>query len=264
MTYGTRIRWSKDGSQLYTSAVNVAPGKTRDLASPLFLDGIADTANIVSGGYVLINLPTPVKLARLGIRWGATTVNGVTIDVSSNSADGFSGDWITIYGPGPISAVTASPVEIYAGNGETVKWLRISGTIHGIRNIHIFGEYQAPSFELWDETGLAELDTDYPLNFGTALKSQNYSHIETFRVKNLDTIAHTYTLTVQAIKYGGESFITDNFKLSTDAGATRATSVFVTVASGALSGVISVCADVPSASNPADGPHYFCVFCTHD
>jgi hypothetical protein len=165
-----------------------------------------------------------------------------------------------------LSAATIDPVTIYTASGETVKWIKVSagsgaGTI-SIRNIHLFGEYLSPSFEFWDATGTTEMDTDYPLNFGTALKSANYSHIEEFKVKNLDSVQHTYTLTVQAIKSGGESFITNNFKLSTDAGATKNSSVSVTVAAGQFSGIISVCADVSSASNPADGPHYFCVFCS--
>lgn len=126
------------------------------------------------------------------------------------------------------------------------------------RAIHIFGEYQAPLYELWKVDESLELTDEYPLVMPDAPNDTDYSQRIQFKLKNIDTSSHSYSLSIVAARYIGDSLITNYYKLSTDGGATKLTTVTITdLAAGAFSGAIDIWGNVIKANNPADGLHYF-------
>jgi hypothetical protein len=124
----------------------------------------------------------------------------------------------------------------------------------------LFGEYASPLFEYWDENESAEIDDNYALSFVEAENNLDYNESLAFKIKNTDSIDHTYTLELIATRYGGDSVITNFFTLSNDGGITKPTTVTTaSIPAGGFSEVINVYADIPAGNNPADGWHYFSV-----
>jgi hypothetical protein len=265
MTYGTRIRWSKDGSQFFGSTTDTAPTKILDSTSPAFLDGNNDF-NVYTWKYhALLQLATPVKVVRVGLRFASAPASNLIVRGSADSTDGYNGTWTDLFTYS--NSLAIDKLYEFAVSGVVCKWIKLWQLPNqcALKTLHVFGEYQSPRFEFWDAAGTSELDNDYPLAFENALKSADYSHIETFRIKNLDAAAHNYTVTVEPVRYQGEAFITDYARLSIDGGTTKVTSISIAgLAAGALSGVISVCMDFAKTNNPADGPHYFAINVTEN
>jgi hypothetical protein len=132
-----------------------------------------------------------------------------------------------------------------------------SGINDEMFRFHLFGEYDSPNFEFWDAAETAELTDNYQA-LDTAPNSEAYSDFIAFKIKNTDSATHSYTVTVVALKYGGDSIISNYFTLSDDDGATKESSLAISnLTASSFSDELRIYADISAANNPADGYHYY-------
>lgn len=224
--------------------------------------GAANGGTYGSYKWLMFNFPSACTIDKFGINFQKSIT--VAADISNNSFDGLDGDWTSVLSP---TGYTASPTTAeYSVTPLSATWFRIKlGSTSGTNNLdvykaHLFGEYDTPRFEFWNDAGTYELSLNYPMLMPTAPNFEIYSGVQSFRLKNTDVQPHTYTLSVTATKNGGDSIITNNWTLSQDGGITKAGGIALpTIPAGSFSDVIQIYGDVSIAANPADGIHYFVV-----
>jgi hypothetical protein len=224
-------------------------------------DGDTLVSNSVPGGAnqgYLMNFPNTIKIEKIKLNCNYTIA--MILYISNDSTDGFDGNWTTVNSSSTTANVygtfNCSPVN-------DTKWLKIyfdtPGNVY-LRCLHIFGTYQSPLFEFWDDSESARFTADYPLSLADAPNDADYAGTLNFKLKNTDSGTHSYSLTIVPVKYNADAIITDHFTLSVDGGSTKLLTVTVSsLGAGNFSGSIGVYGDVTKAHNPANGNHYFAV-----
>lgn len=264
-----RILWSKDGAKSYrwnrasTYALTMSANESNILDSiPNGLDTIdIDPNNNLTVG-IIVNFPNLVQVKALGIKAGHAQSGNVTVYASNNSSDGFDGTWTTIASTQAYPAANTYATINMDTTNFNATWLKYvdgSGTNYQLSGrlyyaFHVFGTYINPLFEFWNTAHTVKLDTltdvfASALTLPNAYSASAYNKTASFCIKNTDlTASHTYTLSVVAVKYNGDTLITNNFTLSTNS---------VTVAAGQYSSDITLTVNIASIDNPADGYHYY-------
>jgi hypothetical protein len=209
---------------------------------------------------IALNFPANLTADKIGL--SSNDAQSITVEVSTDTTNGIDGNWTEVLSAGVTG--TAYEYSEFAISPLSAPWLRIniltSTWNDNIRSLFIFGEYDAPRFEFWDEDGLIELTNNYPLLMANAPNFEDYHGAKGFRLKNTDSVAHTYSMVVAAVKYGGDAIISSNWTLSDDGGINKNGSLVLgALDAGEVSGVIGVYGDVLIADNPADGYHWFVV-----
>lgn len=257
---GKRIHWAFDGTLIWRMT-----GAWARTALTATEKSIADAdaslnseVNLDPDDYLLFNFPSPVAIDQVGLKMGNATAN-IVFAVSSDSTNGQDGTWDEVLTE---SLTTANVLQFFSPTATPATWLRIffPATTTRVKSCQLFGEYQAPRFEFWNAAGTAELTDNYPLAMASAPNLDDYFGNAQFKLKNTDSVPHDYSLTIKTVRYGGDTVIADNYKLSVDGGTTKLQTVVVAgIDPGELSGVIDVYGEVVKANNPADGYHYFVV-----
>lgn len=271
MSGSNRIHYSTDGASVWSWDYTYNTITAHTSTDKQILDGTPYTTNQLSTDKpgIIIGFPKTIKIDGLS----STVSNGNTqmlFDawVSTDSTTGLDGTWTQIVD----SNVTFEQPYLYNAHAITspinCNWLRVkisnyfqAGNI-GWRSLHVFGEYQSPRFEFWNAAGDTELTDAYPLPLPDAPNSSDYSQYFGFKLKNTntDSATHSYSLTVSTVKYGGDSVVSNYFKLSTNFGSTKLSTITVSsLTNGSLSTELRVYADVTGANNPGDGLHQFVV-----
>lgn len=266
-----RIRYSLDGTICYTYKPNSNTRENFTTANKQVLDGDlskTDFVSIADGYYYdvfMANFPDDIIIDKIGIKHGYSGT--ITIKTSSNSIDGTDGTWTTV-GSGSITANTYTEFTV---TSSATRWLRVHHD-GGLNQqvcyaIWIFGEYQNPRFELWNEGSTAKLNTTaYPLSYPTAYNDVDNLETNKFKIKNLTDSAKTYTVAIGAVRYEGDTTITNYTRVAEEDGDISWTTSLVTasVASGAFSNTIDAKLELTKANNLADGYHYFYVSVTEN
>ena len=270
-----RILWSKDGTQFTATHENHnVYAMTQDYANRWDSDdssnGTANLSNIGSigadGQCVVFNFASPVQIDKFAFRAHSSDSNaadGITAQYSTNTTTGGDGDWISIsssmvigkWGYTKEMAVTPTSTQwfrllFHTGGSQPFRDMNVSV-------IHLWGTYDTPQFEMWDDLEVGILDTEIALSFPVAESYADYDETISFKIKNVDASAHTYNITVLALPYSGDTFVTTYFKVSETGGDTDVTTLTTaSVASGAFSAQIDVGVVLSSINNPKDGNHY--------
>ena len=211
----------------------------------------------------MANFPDSVSIDKIGIKHQGS--GEVTIKVSSDSLDGIDGTWIT-YSIGSIN--NNEYTELSAPVTEA-KWLRVlvNHIEFGSDNCYalwLFGEYQNPRFEIWDETETNKLNTvNYPMSdsFITAYNDTDFNETASFKIKNLSGSAKAYTVSIGAIRYDGDTFISTYGRVAEDDGVLDWNTSITTasVPYEGFSNPINIKYEFLKANNPADGYRYFTI-----
>jgi hypothetical protein len=256
---GNRIHWAFDGTLAYSIDQGIGSRTAMPAATMNRFDSDPTQATKVGFGLsetLAFNFPSPVAIDQIGIR--AAGNYAFTAQVSSDSTDGVDGTWEEV---GYFAYSNFPALQFFAPTATAATWLRLIFPNNAeYYNLFLSGEYQAPRFEFWNAAGTAELTSEYPLAMASAPNLDDYAGSAQFKLKNTDGDPHSYSLTIKAVRYGGDTVITDNYKLSVDGGTNKLLTVVVgSIDPGNLSGVIDVYGEVAKANNPADGYHYFVV-----
>jgi len=262
----TRLRWSQDGTRLYgydilnplTRNEKTATDKT-NLDNDKTWPGAVDT----NGWHTswIMQFPAIVQISKLIANF-TNYGGGNNIKISSDSTDGVDGSW-TVVNTDSIPTLnvyqefTLSPVS-------DCRWMKftIYQDYHGIplRALWLFGEYIDRYFEFWDSSESAEFTAEYPLALPDARNDADYSERVQFKLKNVDSVQHDFTVSIAAVRPGGDSTVTNYITLSDNGGSSKSSSVNISaLGAGAFSTTLDVWGDLLKANNPADGHHYFAI-----
>jgi hypothetical protein len=263
----SRIRWAFDGTiaYWYNSVTHVITG-TYTSVNRYILDGDQYSSSVVGSsdtqGAFLANFPCEVQIEKVIYKTNATRT--CSFKISNDSTDGFDGSWTTVNSD---TTVAYSYQTFIFSSIVSARWLKctVDTGSYGFNMycMHIFGMYQSPLFEFWNNAADAEFTADYPLSLANAPNDADYAGSLNFKIKNTDSSTHSYSLSIIEVKYNADAIITNYFKLSTDGGSTKLTTVTVSsLGAGNFSGSIGIYGDVTKANNPANGNHYFAVHVT--
>lgn len=254
-----RIRYSIDGTLIYRVWIGSNSRNTYSLAEEAELDGGWLENGVSSHGTSTAwNFPAPVTIDRIG--WKSPGATSIDFEVSSNSNDGIDGDWTAVSAQAnytDINFVTHFDIDTPTEG----TWFRVTHSgVNWIRSYFLYGEYTSnPRFEFWNDTESAEILDNY-VALLDAPNGTAYSDTYDFKIKNTDAATHSYDITIIAMNSFGDTFVTNNYRMSTDGGSTKLVTVSVTdLAPGAFSGILTLCADSLPAANPGDGYHYFTI-----
>jgi hypothetical protein len=263
----SRIRWAFDGTLFYTYTPADSIKNLVGASAYYILDGdiYVNPGVDVTAWYTshLWNFPCSIKLEKIMYRISATPNAQGVWTVSNDSTDGFDGSWTTVNSDSMVGGTNQVFVFDPVVDARWLKgtyWYQF-GRI--LSFMHIFGQYQSPLFEFWNNAADAELTADYPLSLANAPNDSDYAGSLNFKIKNTDSSTHSYSLTIVPVKYNADAIITDHFTLSTDGGSTKLSTVTVSsLGAGNFSGSIGIYGDVTKTHNPANGLHYFAVHVT--
>lgn len=270
-----RIYWSQDGTALWHSVDNInrtqadQNQRTTMDSDPTWTTGVMEWKNGADYSqtiYLYMNFPSAVQIDKIGICFNVDLSQAVNTQVlvSNDSTTGIDGNWTEVLAP---TSVPSSTVTQYIEPTPTsCTWLKIilphpsyPGIREHLRKLMLFGTYNTPQFELWTGDGSSIITQEYA-EMDNAPNSLDYSHYESFQIRNTDGVAHTYNITISPLKVGGDTIVSNYFTLSSDDGVTKAPTLNISnLAAGQLSGEIRVYCDLPALSNPADGYHYWSV-----
>jgi hypothetical protein len=268
-----RINWSKDGTILWRSKDNglsIYNALTQSEMDALDSDPLYNPAGVFNTGqssnnWLCFNFPQEIEIDKIQIAHGGDDSSIKYIEVSSNSNSGIDGQWTSIWTADYIPESTLIQ-DVLITNPTPGTWLRMKNwkasvaSNHSIYKLLLFGEYTSSRYEFWNISETQQLTEDYPLLLENAPNHTDYTDYEPFKVKNTDSIQHSYEITIQAIRYGGDSLVTDYFTLSEDSGATKVTTITITnLQPGGFTPELRIYADIPSVNNPANGYHYFAI-----
>ena len=255
-----RIRYSVDGTVVYQlSLTGVKDVFSSDSKYKIDGDQYKDDNVEIGARYLLFNFPDTVQIDKVGLKMYSAQSN-ISFLISTDSTDGIDGSWSTLLTDSLDYAYTYQEFALTPTNAT---WLKLtqSGGFDGthFKCVHLFGEYQNPLFELWNTGESAELNTvEYPISLPDAPNTGAYSQYFAFKLKNVDASQHNYSLNLSQLRYGGDSTITDNFKLSTDSGSTKLATVTISaLGAGLFSSEVRIYGDVSQVNNPANGKHYY-------
>lgn len=264
-----RIRWSEDGTLAYAFTPDTNTKAALSATAISILDGdksLATTANIEpspsyprdQNKWIMLMFPGVVSLSKFAIRTSCAkswyTFPGA-IQYSANTSDGIDGTWTsitlsnnTVTGNGTYYEFSFAPVNCTAVRIFSPVYINTDG--NWPQSLFVFGDYTAPRFEFYESDGATKLSGDYPLAIDNMGNKVDWNVTKTFRIKNLDVAAHTYTVDLRVVRYGGDGQIT----------STKIQGLPVTtasVAAGAMSAAINLSIVFPEAGNPGDGKHYY-------
>lgn len=266
-----RINYSQDGTIVYIlpwdsgMVPNGTVGST-DLTILEKIPNLSATTGLALGGMVF-NFPGVIQLTSIALMHNAPSdkLPGQTIWVSSNSTNGYDGTWTValpdtgVYQPWTLTEFSITPTNC--------TWMRIyKNDLHynypytRFCSLHLFGEYQGSDerFQFWNAAGNAQLTGHYPLDFPQSTMLSDYNEVKSFTIKNITDSAHTYAISITSLTAAADSLISNYWRLSLDGGTTKAPSITTpSVAAGAISGPITVCANFLKTQNPGDGYHYW-------
>ena len=187
------------------------------------------------------------------IGWTFNYGGTITASVSDDSTNGFDGTWtpvLTDYAYSAGSRVDYIPVTTPTSG----KWFRIicaascPSYTYNYR-LFLYGDYDVPQFELWNTEETLEYTNEMPLAFPNAYSNTPYDSDLVLKIKNLDTVLHSYSIEVFATSAAGDTFVTTYF--------TAIPSTITDLAgNGAFSVPILINGTVSEANNPGDGEHY--------
>lgn len=264
-----RINWGKDGTALYElDNANIKTAYIQDdkniLDGDLYKSDTIGKKNATGSYNLLLNFPDTITINKIGIKISnPSSWDGEqwSLWASSDSTDGIDGTWTEVYefARPTVYAYTEHVVEII-----DIRWLK-GPTVNNSQtwyNFSVFGEYTDPDFELYDSNGTERLSSDYLFTETTNISNvSDYSGRKQFKVKNDTDTPHTYTITLEPLKYGGDIIISNYFSLSVDDGTTKAQSVTTSeVAPGELcEEIVDIWTDLLAIDNTGDGWHYFSI-----
>lgn len=265
-----RIIWSKDGTVAWKWNATEGSVTAISAANMTIMDGVStssNTVNLYSGAVttktgMILNFPGVIRVSKIGMKinliGGSSTL---IIKTSADSTTGVDGTWTTAYsGSWP---TVGEYGELIMTTVSDALWIRFNWEPNFTNEplcyaFHVFGEYQAPRFEFWNVGETAELPNDYPFDLPVAGNRTDYSDRFQFKLKNLDSSVHTYSVSIEALDYNGDAIVTDHITLSVNGGTNKASSVNVSsVSAGGFSSAIDVWGDMTTAHNPANGYHFF-------
>jgi hypothetical protein len=193
--------------------------------------------------------------------------------VSSDSVSGAinDGTWVEVgshYFTTATNSGTATTEMNTLQNPQSGTWLsmRNYGSNNAIVCLQLFGEYDNPTFELWDtEPTPAILISDYPAALNEAPNHSDYSDYSSFKIKNVSGSDKSYLVKINFTSWATDTFINNYFtvghlvidnwtKVDGNTGYTTAT-----VPNNTFSEELRVYADFTKAQNSANGMHYFSV-----
>lgn len=278
-----RLFYSKDGTSF--KAGTAAASFT--VPSQAFLDAMDDTneyqsatgyadwkANIDQRQYLIWHFPNYVSLEKAVLGFynkGGWSYDTCAWQVSYNTTNGIDGSWTTVNSNSPTFHVTKQHVTQVFSAQPATRWLRLycwgdfssqgwHETYCGY--LHLYGTYDNESFELYDNETTPALITDWT-DFlsadGIAYDDVDLNLNRQFKIKNTDTVSHTYTIDCSGGLYPfSDSLVDTYYRISKDGGATPVTNLTTaSVAPDAFSEVIDVDFTLTAANNPTDGIHYF-------
>lgn len=259
-----RLFWSVDGTKCY----GIRPGLNKytytqyqkDVLDATAYDDLSISEVTSFLTYISWNFPAPVTVSKVG--WRNSNPENLTFYVSDDTdaspIPGDTGTWTEV----KASTLTTGNFydEIDMTTPTASRWFRVvaSNTMNApMYAMHLFGEYVSPRVELCDIAGTRITDEAW-FEFSTASNSGDYLETKQFKIKNNDTAAHTYTVTIDQTDYNDVPFITDRFKLTS---ASQASPVITyttpsVTGGGTFSEDITVTATINSADNPANGWYY--------
>jgi hypothetical protein len=264
-----RINWSNDGTLLYElDHANIKTAfiqNSKDiLDGDLYKSDTIGKLNATTTYSLLYNFPDTITINKIGFKISnPSSWEGEqwSLWASADSTDGVDGEWIEVYTFARPSTYTYIEHTVDIQN---VKWLKgpIVNSSQTWYNFSIFGEYTEPNFELYDANGTSKLNTENLFSETTTISNVvDYSDRKQFKIKNTTDTEHSYTVSIEPLKYGGDLIITNYFSLSSDNGTTKSQTVVTsTVAPGELcEEVIDIWIDLLAVDNTGDGWHYFSI-----
>lgn len=265
----TRIKWSNDGSQLYSfSGFSIPSKSTVSTQNAQKFDseteGYQISATSINDGFLIL-FASPINLTKLDIFAYQTVIPAanpfhLTVKASSNTTTGFDGGWSDI---GIVSASgTYTPsltgYNYSASNITGLKFMLSDSSINGlcyIQQLFLYGSYVNSPVSYYDSTGTYELSGNYPVQFNNLYAGKDYQATIDFKIKNNTTSAQNYSVSAYSTKTTGDSFI-NNIKIVNNS-VTASTVAVTGIPGGGFSNTLKVFANIPSSANPADGLHFF-------
>lgn len=259
----TRLLWSRNGAsgymQSYLGALTLQPQSVINKIDSDLYQTVALTAEINNQTYFTINLPATATVSKFGFKYVRGYFNPGNFEISTSlSDDGVTG-YTNFYNVDANNTLNAY-FEV-TGSPRQCKWIRMrsTGDTLSIITFFVFGYYNdSPelNYKFYNVDGVTELiNTDYPLTF-TPIGNKSYTpKTLDFKIKNVDSLPHNYTVTVSALKYPSD-VVTNYLTLSYGASATPSIQING-IASNDFTNTITLHADLQPAQNPADGIHFF-------
>lgn len=205
-----RIHWAFDGTVGYIWESTATTAGVLTSSEKNTLDATSshsDFVNCHTGNRwgAILNFPDTIIIDKFTFRGfpDAGTNIDTIVEVSSTSTNGIDGTWATAY-TGTLITNTENIVSI---TPVSCTWfrIRITGTYESwgidIRQLNIFGEYQTPRFEFWDTTETTKFTANYPLDMADAPNYADYNGSISFKLKNVDSSAHSYNLNLNSVKW---------------------------------------------------------------
>lgn len=269
MSIENRIHYAIDGTKLYGVSGAMVRTEYSSRMSALEVSPINGTAGqsinwAECQHSILLNFPSTIRISKIGLYLtNAYNINMIGYSSADATTDMSTGNWFTTI---PQVAITDDQYVEFSVSEMDAKWLGLTfrntlGNLaegFGVFYIYIFGEYQTPKFEFYAPSTPSELSGNYPLTFPKAPNITDYAQVKQFRIKNLDSVPHTYTVSAALLRNSTDTILTSGLRLSLDNGSNKYASVTTdTVQSGGISEVITACIDILAVNNNADGLHYF-------
>lgn len=196
--------------------------------------------------YMVFVFPQPRNLTHYSMTFTASGGTGPTLSVSYDTTDGLNGNWTQVRAPAETNKWfnggphTLRAIEPFGYNSVTGVQYYFSMTGHNITGFNLFGTYSRSGLGFWHPT----LDEELPGNwfdYGDILRGDVIN--KDFRVKNFNALTANNVLVATAAPANGSS--QGNIYFS-DGGAFTATVNIASIASGAISSVITARYTVPS------------------
>ncbi len=206
-----------------------------------------------------VGLPTDRPIDQ--VRYPTAFYFYVSNEIVPGRFPGYDTDWkIVSYG----KYVWNQRYQEYSCVLQDCRWLAFRCLYQGftLYAIHGFGDYIAPRFEFWNVNETEQLNVgEIPLIMPPAVNNVAYHQYLPFKIKNTDTVTHSYSLTIKPLRFGGDPVINDNFKLGkhSEGYMKSGTIVLGDLAPGAFSEELRASADIMAIDNPADWLHYFVI-----
>lgn len=281
-----RILWSRDGTRFLAGE----PPSTIAQCSQTYMDAMDVAETLPSNGYELQkgfsgdhtypityfiwNFPAPIQIDKITLALYGSYIGRnhkyFTTQVSSNTTNGIDGTWDTVC-PQQTCNVLQVPY-VFNCTPTSTRWLRWYMTGYNLSAdydkiddwapsyINLYGEYDTETYALYDNAGTPELITDWNnfLSLGDAYSHDLFSANKQFKIKNLDSVSHTYEIVSESGRYPfNDSLILSYYTISNDGGVTPVTSLTTaSVAPGEFSEVIDVNFNLPAINNPSNGKHF--------
>ncbi len=246
------------------------------LTSKKLLDGIASEESPVSGAvneltytgrWMVLFLDQTYQIEKILFKaeryGGLGSASAWTMQYSIDSNDGLDGTWTNIpnYTNGIIADSTTGLNNLLTFPAPfNARFIRVkaSSLRFEVQRLHLFGKSVDATFQLRTSDDTAELTAEY-LEFDVpAYSNANYTATKSFRIKNNDSVAHSYNVEIGTLRAAGDSLISTAgyTTISADGGAQQESQVTTGSIAAGASSLITIHTNIPEPVLTGDGWHY--------